>query len=594
MLMIKERIFKLMDFSFNGEISLIDYDGVYVKYDGTKAVIGSKDKTTLARAYFLLAKEIKKGNTDFEISQKPHFDVCGPMLALSGGCVMTVDAVKNYIDNIAALGLNMLMLYTEMNYELKDYPLFGYLRGRYTWDELKEIDSYALEMGVEVIPCIQTLGHLERFLKWDATSDIRDNKSVLLIGEEKTYKFIEAEINAMRECFSSKRIHIGMDEANGFGLGNYFIKHGYRDRFDTFNEHLAKVCDIAKKYDFKPMIWCDMYYSTVDPADYVKMDAVIPEKAFSTVPEDLGLVFWDYYETKYEYYNKKLSDLVPFNREIIFGGGVWSWDGFLPNIRFTFDTMKPALNVCLDRDIKFVIATMWGASGTEANYNLCIGGLALFSEYCYLGKDCTDDDVFDVSAALTGDTKEFTDAVSDLALGYDGAVSAGKGAFYGDILLPTVYYDFDYKVMKDTYKESIDTLDKYKDHKYYNFYRTFFEICYEKAEVFLNLRDKYKSGDKEYLKNIADVTIPKLTKLYRKFYDIFKNISFASYKKNGFEIVHIRIGGILMRLEYAAGVLNDYVDGNTDIIEELENEIVSGINKTWCSPEHYLSTSFLG
>ena len=164
--MIKERIFKLMDFSFDSEICLTDYDGVYVKYDGKTATIGSKDKTTLARGYFLLAKEVKKGSINFEISQKPHFDICGPMLALSAGCVMTVDAVKNYIDNIAALGLNMLMLYTEMNYELKDYPLFGYLRGRYTWDELKEIDKYALEMGVEVIPCIQTLGHLERFLKW--------------------------------------------------------------------------------------------------------------------------------------------------------------------------------------------------------------------------------------------------------------------------------------------------------------------------------------------------------------------------------------------------------------------------------------------
>ena len=239
--MIKERIFELVDFKFDKEINLIDYDGVYVKYDGKTATIGSNSKTTLARGYFLFAKEIKKGITNFEIKQKPHFDSCGP---ISAGCVMKVEAVKKYIDHMAALGLNMLMLYTEINYELKDYPLFGYLRGRYSWDELKEIDKYALEMGVEVVPCIQTLGHLQRFLKWDATADINDNSSVLLIGEEKTYKFIEAEIDAMRNCFTSKRIHIGMDEAFGFGFGQYFIKNGYRDRFDLFNEHLNRVCDI--------------------------------------------------------------------------------------------------------------------------------------------------------------------------------------------------------------------------------------------------------------------------------------------------------------------------------------------------------------
>ena len=549
--MIKERIFKLLNFEYKGNIFYTDYDGVYVKYDGKKAVIGSNSKSTLARACFIFAKEMKKGKKEFEVYQKANFDICGPMLALSDGCVMTVDAVKKYIDHIAALGLNMLMLYTEINYEMKNYPLFGYLRGRYTCEELREIDSYAAEMGVEVIPCIQTLGHLQRFLKWDANADIRDNKSVLLIGEEKTYQFIEEEIKTMRECFRSGRIHVGMDEADGFGLGNYFIKNGYRERFDVFNEHLKRVCDLSKKYGFCPMIWCDMYYSTVDPRDYGRMDAVIPEKAFSTVPEDLGLVFWDYYNTDYNYYDKKLSDLVPFHREMIFGGGVWSWDGFVPNIRFTFDTMRPALDVCIDRNIKFVIATMWGASGCEANYNLCFSGLALFSEYCYLGKECTDDDIFDVAEALTGDTRELTDALSDLALGYDGAVKAGNGAFYGDILLPTVYYDFDYSVMKETYSRSIMTLQKYQNHKYYKFYRTFFEICREKADIYLNLRTKYKQGDLDYLQEVLDVKIPYLIKLYRRFYRIFKDISFESYKRNGFEVVHLRIGGILMRLEYA-------------------------------------------
>ena len=147
--------------------------------------------------------------------------------------------------------------------------------------------------------------------------------------------------------------------------------------------------------------------------------------------------------------------------------------------------------------------------------------------------------------------------------------------------------------MKETYAKSIETLDKYPEHKYYNFYRTFFEICHEKADIYLNLRCSYKEGNKAYLKEVADVKIPYLTKLYRRFYKIFKDISFASYKRNGFEAVHLRFGGILMRLEYVSEVLDDYVSGKTDIIHELENEPISGINRTWCSAEHYISTSFL-
>ena len=122
-----------------------------------------------------------------------------------------------------------------------------------------------------------------------------------------------------------------MDEAFGFGFGNYFIKNGYHDRFDLFNKHLARVCSIAKKYNFKPMIWCDMYYSTVDPKDYVRMDAVIPEKAFSSVPEDLGLVFWDYYETKYEFDSMAITA-----NTVVYGADlVWVAVSIFGNIRKT-------------------------------------------------------------------------------------------------------------------------------------------------------------------------------------------------------------------------------------------------------------------
>ena len=59
----------------------------------------------------------------------------------------------------------MAMLYTEETYELPGEPHFGYLRGRYTADELREIDRVADRLGIEMIGCIQTLGHLGHLLR---------------------------------------------------------------------------------------------------------------------------------------------------------------------------------------------------------------------------------------------------------------------------------------------------------------------------------------------------------------------------------------------------------------------------------------------
>ena len=52
-----------------------------------------------------------------------------------------IKVFKKYIDNIAALGFNMLMLYTEDVYEMPEYPRFGYMRGRYTKDEINDFVS---------------------------------------------------------------------------------------------------------------------------------------------------------------------------------------------------------------------------------------------------------------------------------------------------------------------------------------------------------------------------------------------------------------------------------------------------------------------
>ena len=129
-------------------------NGINIVCDGRNVTLEYETVPQKLRGHYLIEKELKKGNTTFEIHQKPHFDTCGPMLDVSNDGVMKVETVCDYIDSIASLGLNMLMLYTEDTYELKDYPKFGYMRGKYTVDDLKKIDDYAYERGVEVIPCM--------------------------------------------------------------------------------------------------------------------------------------------------------------------------------------------------------------------------------------------------------------------------------------------------------------------------------------------------------------------------------------------------------------------------------------------------------
>ena len=90
----------------------------------------------------------------------------GVMLDCSRNAVMSVAELKNFILTLKKTGYNCLQLYTEDTYEIEGEPQFGYRRGKYTKAELKEIDAFAKKNGVELMPCIQTLAHLNQIFRY--------------------------------------------------------------------------------------------------------------------------------------------------------------------------------------------------------------------------------------------------------------------------------------------------------------------------------------------------------------------------------------------------------------------------------------------
>ena len=81
------------------------------------------------------------------------------MIDMSRNAVMNVKALKEYLVILKKMGYNSVMLYTEDTYEVEGEPFFGYMRGRYSVAEMQELDEYANSLGIELIPCIQTLAH---------------------------------------------------------------------------------------------------------------------------------------------------------------------------------------------------------------------------------------------------------------------------------------------------------------------------------------------------------------------------------------------------------------------------------------------------
>lgn len=142
-----------------------------VGYDGKSAYIRYSAKHQFFRGLGLLIQKIS-GGEQFQITEQQQFDAIGPMFDLSRNGVLTVESFKFMLRKMALMGLNSVMLYLEDTYEIEGEPYFGYMRGRYSAAELKEIDDYADQFGIEAFPSIQTLAHLEEFFEMGAGKGI--------------------------------------------------------------------------------------------------------------------------------------------------------------------------------------------------------------------------------------------------------------------------------------------------------------------------------------------------------------------------------------------------------------------------------------
>jgi hypothetical protein len=549
--------------------------------DGRQGIIRYQDKIHFFRALGLFVQE-SLSRDRFEILEEPQFQTLGFMIDASRNAVPKVETLKKLIRIMALMGLNMCMLYCEDTYDITELPYFGYMRGKYSHEELKECDDYAALFGIEMIPCIQTLAHLEQALKWNYAASIRDTSDILLVGDEKTYEFVERMIRAASSPFRSKRIHIGMDEAHNLGLGRYLDRNGFRKRFDIMNEHLHRVLDITRKYGLEPMIWSDMYFRLGSPTgDYYDLNANIPPEVIEQMPQDIQFVYWDYYHTDTKFYEEYIRRHQSFGSLPVFAGGIWTWVGMTPAYGKTFQASHAALQACKKTGIREVFATAWGDNGAEANLFTCLPGLQLFAEHGYAAR--VDDRKLSERFAFCAEgdldlfmNLRYLDEVPGISEGNSEEANPSKYLLWQDVLLGL----FDEHVrglgLHEYYRNWAEKFHGLTQRSgewkaLFAFYEELCSVLSLKSEMGLNIRESYLRNDKDQLTDLCGQLL-ELSKRVQRLRELHRSVWMGTNKPFGWEVLDIRYGGLLARIDTSRARLADYAQGSLDRIEELDQE----------------------
>ena len=549
--------------------------------EGDAVGIGIGKPVHLFRALGLLLEHIEDGN--YSIEETDRFDNNGVMYDGSqASSLLTVETCKRYLLMLAAMGLNAFLLYTENTFDLPDEPYWGYMRPRYSKEDFKAIDDFAYALGIEVVPCVQTLGHLSEAIKWRPYSDFSDTPSTLLAGDERTYALIEKIVGRMSECFRSKRIHIGMDEAWGLGRGNYLNKNGYRPTFDVMLDHLNRVLTITEKFGYSPMMWGDMFVRVCRENELDYLEGAFfefPRELIEKVPRGVQIVYWDYYNRR-EYYDKWIPEYKKLCPNLVFSGCSRNVRTFGSHHTRTYLTSYDAVTSCKRNGVKEVLVTVWGDDHRESSPYAVLPGIQLYAEHEY-NEDVSEDEIARRFAFCCGvsyraivDISRFDQIEEINGDNYD-VQSPSKTLLWQNILLGLFDAGLGDKSVSAHYEDLAAKMEQYRRDfpayaSVFAFYRALADALAIKGDLGVRVTRAYKKGDRAALAAIVGRDLPELERRLEVLRQAHQSDFYETYKPIGWEILDVRYGGAIAGTRTAAKRIRDYLDGVIDKIEELE------------------------
>lgn len=272
--------------------------------------------------------------------------------------VMKPDALKDLADKLSSLGINTLIMEWEATFPFESHPLIPN-KHAYTKEDIAEFIRYCQNLGIDVIPLQQSLGHLEYILRYPKYASIReDAKDVSQICPMESIlnkELLEQLIGELAETHPSKYIRLGGDEAYLFGhCEKCKLKVQQTGKATLLAEHLKMVTNIALSFGKIPILWSDVANKYPDQLSQLPKETIFIVWNYGWAldrfgdPEKLtkmGFEVWgapslrsnpdNFYLTSWEKHFKNIRDFIPLCRNSGYSGIImtsWSTSGIYSSV----------------------------------------------------------------------------------------------------------------------------------------------------------------------------------------------------------------------------------------------------------------------
>ena len=295
-------------------------------------------------------------------STKPAFERRGFMLDISRNRVPTMAWLKELIDVLALLRYNELQLYTEHTFAYAEHQAVWKHASPMTAEEIREIDTYCSERGIELVPNQNSFGHVERWLKHDAYRHLaespngfehpfagwRDGGSTLAPTEQSA-EFIDTLYAELLPNFTSQMLHIGCDEPWELGQGHSKERVAREGKHLLYLEFLNRLFALVEKHDHQAQFWADIVMERPD---------LVPQ-----LPKNVTPVIWGYEADSPFAKQCQIAADAGFKGNFYVAPGAGNWNSFGGRLDVARRNIELAAKEGHANGALGLLLTAWGDNG---------------------------------------------------------------------------------------------------------------------------------------------------------------------------------------------------------------------------------------
>jgi hexosaminidase len=292
-------------------------------------------------------------------------------LDIARGGVPKLETFKRIVRWLFLLGYNALGVYFEDLYPWRSHPDIGVHRGRLSAEEWSELCSYAKQYGIEVIPSLELLGHMENILSLPGYSRFRElwwsrADGSLNASNPEARGFAYELLEDVLATSPSKYVLVGGDETWSLGRGRS-LNGGWVFRGpELYLEHYREIIARVKARGKQPIVWGDMLTGVyLEPSEREVWRRVIEDKLWGEVI----IANWDYTPQKQEHF-ERIIDLVGHTNRQLACPGVSNWNRLYPNFDDAIANIEGFLGAAREKGVMGFAVTAWGDDGSECLFSL--------------------------------------------------------------------------------------------------------------------------------------------------------------------------------------------------------------------------------